>query len=87
MPGNINRRLDGNRHAMQRPEFVFIPAQNRFLGFPRLGKDSFRLAIDERVQLGIQAFDAIQVSARHVDRRNLFAADLRCDFAGGKKSA
>src|SRR5208283_1536493 len=83
MSGHINRRLDGNRHTMQRPEIV--SAQDRFLCFPCLGKDSFRLVINESVQRGIQARNAIEVSARHLHRRNFFAADLRCDFPRGKK--
>src|SRR5713226_4352240 len=37
MSRNINRRLDGYRHTMQRPKFVFIPVQNRFLRVARLG--------------------------------------------------
>ena len=63
---------------MQRPEI--IPAQNCFLRVARLGKYSFRLVIDERIQLGIQALDAVEMSARHLHRRNFFAADLRRDF-------
>jgi hypothetical protein len=63
---------------MQRSEVV--PAQNRFLRVTRLDQHSFRLAIDERVQPGIQAFDAIEVSARHVHGRNRFPADLRRNF-------
>src|SRR5208282_2706594 len=68
---------------MQRPKFVSAP--NRLLRLPRLGQHSFRLVIDERVQCGIQAFDAIEVSARHLHGRNFFAADLRRDFPRGKK--
>lgn len=63
---------------MQWPEFVL--AQNSFLGFKRLGKHSFRLVINERVQPGIQALDAIKVRARHLHRRNRFSADLLRDF-------
>ncbi len=70
---------------MQRPEFA--SAENRFLRLARLGKHRLRLAIDERVQLGIQALDPIEVSACHLDRGNFSPADLGCDFAGGKKSA
>ena len=69
---------------MQRAKFV--STQNRFLRVARLGQYSFRLAIDERVQLGIQAFDAIKVSARHLHRRNVFPADLRRDFPRRKKN-
>jgi hypothetical protein len=72
---------------VQRPKFIFIPtpAQNRFLRVPRLGQHSFRLAINKRVQRGIQALDAIKVSARHLDRGDFFAADLRRDFPRGQK--
>jgi len=70
---------------MQRPEFIFIPAQNRLLRLPRLGKYSFRLAINERVQPGIQALDAIKVFPRHLHRRNRFPADLPRDFPRRKK--
>ena len=41
MSGNINRRLDGTRHTMQRPQFV--SAQNRFLRLTRLRNHGFRL--------------------------------------------
>ena len=70
---------------MQRPEFIFIPAQNRLLRITRLGEYNFRLAIDECVQPGIQALDAIKVSARHLHRRDHFPADLRRDFPRRKK--
>ena len=68
---------------MQRPEF--ISAQNRFLRRARLGKHSFRLAINERIQLRIQALDAFKVSARHLHRRDHFPADLRRNFPRRKK--
>ena len=72
---------------MQRPEFIFIfiPAQNRLLRLTRLGQYSLWFVVNERVQLGIQAFDAIKVSARHLHRRNVFPADLRRDFPRRKK--
>lgn len=72
---------------MQRPKFVFvaISAQNRFLRLPRLSQYRFRLAIDERVQLGIPALDTIKVNPSHLDRRNRFAADLRRNLPRGKK--
>ena len=68
---------------MQRPEF--ISSQNRFLRIPRLGEYSFRLAIDECVQPGIQSLDAIKVSARHLHRRDHFPADLLREFTRRKK--
>ncbi len=51
---------------MQWPKFV--STQNRFLRVTGLGQYSFRLVVNERVQLGIQAFDALEVSARHIQR-------------------
>ncbi len=89
MSGNINRRLYGNGDTMQRPKFVFVSilAQNRLLCVPRLSQHSLRLAIDERVQLGIDALDAIEVSLRHFHRRNFSAANLRRDFTRRRKSA
>jgi hypothetical protein len=70
---------------MQRAEFVLIRTQKRFLGLTRLGKHNFGLVIDKRVQFGIQALNAIKVSAGHLHRRNFFAADLCGEFAGRKK--
>jgi hypothetical protein len=61
-----------------------VIAQNRFLAVARLGEHSFRLAIDECVQLGVQALDAFEVSASHLDRGHLPAPYLGCDFTGGK---
>ena len=63
---------------MQWPKFV--PAQNRFLRLPRLSHHSFRLVVNERVQLGIEVLDAIKVFPRHLHRRNRFAADLPRNF-------
>ena len=51
---------------MQWPNFV--SAQNRFLRLARLGQYSLWVVVNERVQLWIQAFDAIKVSARHLHR-------------------
>ena len=68
---------------MQRPEFISSP--NRFLCLPRLSEYNFRSVIDERIQPGIQALDAIKVSPRHLHRRNLFAADLSRNFPRRKK--
>jgi len=68
---------------MQRPDV--LPAQNRFLSVARLGKHSFLLAINERVQPWIQAFDAIKMSPRHLHRRDHFPADLPRDFPRRKK--
>ena len=72
---------------MQRPKFVFvaISEQNRFLRLPRLSQYRFRLAIDKRIQLGIQALDAIKVNPSHLQRRHCFAADLRRNFPRRKK--
>jgi len=65
---------------VQRPKFVLIPAVKRLLRLTRLGQHGLGLVIDERIQLGIQALDAIKMSPRHLQRRNFFAADFRCDF-------
>ena len=73
---------------MQRSEVVFIliPAQDRLLRVACLSKHDFRLVVDECVQLGIEAFDAIEVSTSYLHWRDLFAPDLRRDFPRGKKS-
>jgi hypothetical protein len=63
-------------------ECVFV--QNRFLRRARLGDDGFGLAVHECIQLGIQAFDAIKMSARDIHRRNFSASDLRRDFVRRK---
>ncbi len=63
---------------MQRPKFAC--AHDGLLRIARLSKDNFRPVIDERVELGIETLDALKVSARHLYRRNFFAADLRRDF-------
>jgi hypothetical protein len=87
MSGDINRRLDGNGHAMQRPELSLIPVENCLLGGARLGEYCFRLAIDKRVQPGIEALDAIEVSARHLHRRNRLLPDVRSNFPRGQNRA
>ena len=50
------------------------------IGVLRGNLNTERTEIDERIQLGIQALDAIKMSPCHLQRRNFFAADFRCDF-------
>lgn len=69
---------------MQRAEFVLIRARQRLFRRVRLGKHGLWFVIDEGVQLGIQALDAVEVGARYFDWRNFFATDLSGDFACGK---
>jgi hypothetical protein len=68
---------------MQWPKFV--PSLNRLFRLSRLAEYGFRLAIDEGIQLGIQAFDAIEVSARDFDGGSFFSAYAGCDVTHGKK--
>jgi hypothetical protein len=60
-------------------------SHDRFLGTVRLRENGFGLVIDKGVQLRIEALDAIEMGARDLDGRNCFAADLRGDFARGRK--
>jgi hypothetical protein len=69
---------------MQRTEFVLIRVHERLLRLTRLSEDCLGLVIDEGIQLGIEALDAVKMSPCHFDRGNFFAVDLGGDFAGGK---
>jgi hypothetical protein len=68
---------------MQWPKLV--PSLNRLFRLSRLPEYGFRLAVYERIEPGIEAFDATEVSARYFDGRNFFAAYAGCDITHGKK--
>lgn len=66
---------------MERSEW-FV-ANDYLLGGAGLGEDGFRLVIDERVEFGVETFDAREVSAGHLDGGNCAAPNLGGEFRGG----
>jgi hypothetical protein len=63
----------------------FVSPLNRLFRLSCLAEYGFRLAIDEGIEPGIEAFDATEVNARHFDGGNFFSAYAGCDVTHRKK--
>jgi len=80
MSSDVDGRLDGERHTVQRPDFV--AAHDCFFRMMRLGEYNLGLPIHESVEFGIELRDAVQMNAGNVNRGDGFRADLRCKASG-----
>ena len=82
--GGLGQVLDGDSQACQRPHCLAFDD----LGFQRPGGFHRAVAIqhDKGVQRRLKLFDPAQYRLAHLNRRDLFGADKRSEFAGGQKT-
>src|SRR6266480_1395176 len=76
--GDINTTLDGEWHAMKRPEM--IAQQNRIFRRAGLLAGSLGIQMDKRIQFRLQRLDAFKMEFDDLDRGDLLGANLPCAF-------
>ena len=76
--GDINTTLDGERHAMKRPEM--IAEQNRILRRASLLAGSLGIQMDKRIQFRLQRLDAFKMEFDDLHGGDLLGANLPRDF-------
>ena len=76
--GDIDATLDGERHAMERPELRAVHHQT--FRRARLLTGTLRVRMDKRIPFRLQRLDAFKMAIDDFDGRNILGSNFVRDF-------